>query len=171
MVRANRRAGELFRCPPDSLEGKRVSELTDDEYPSTDLSGEWFSQARRGDVVRFPWVCRRLDGSTFAAEVALTVLTGEERTLIAWLRDVSQEKAATDGLAEFAERLRLLVEGTPQFFFYVQEMNGSITYVSPSVQAITGRGPGGAGSGSGDAWAGSNTRRTAPRAASPSAPS
>ncbi len=140
VVRANRRAGELFRCPPDTLEGKRIGELTADPAPGADPSGEWFNQARRGDVVRFPWVCRRMDGTAFAAEVSLTVLTGEERTIIAWVRDVSHEKAAAEGLAEFAERLRLLVEGTPQFFFYVQEMDGSITYVSPSVQAITGRG-------------------------------
>ena len=39
-----------------------------------------------------------------------------------------------------AERLRLLVEGTPHFFFYVQGLDGDVTYVSPTVASITGRG-------------------------------
>ncbi len=39
------------------------------------------------------------------------------------------------------ETLRLLVEGTPDFFFYIHDANGVFTYVSPSVEAITGYTP------------------------------
>jgi PAS domain S-box-containing protein len=39
------------------------------------------------------------------------------------------------------ETLRLLVEGTPDFFFYMHDANGVFTYVSPSVEAITGYTP------------------------------
>ncbi|MDH7601132.1 MAG: PAS domain S-box protein [Armatimonadota bacterium] len=39
------------------------------------------------------------------------------------------------------ETLRLLVEGTPDFFFYIHDANGVFTYVSPSVELITGYTP------------------------------
>jgi PAS domain S-box-containing protein len=41
-------------------------------------------------------------------------------------------------LKESEERMRAIVEGTPHLFFYIQDVNANTTYVSPTVEQITG---------------------------------
>jgi len=57
------------------------------------------------------------------------------------LTDVTELVRQRQRLAASEERMRLLVEGTPYFFFYTQDVEGNVTYVSPSVERITGRTP------------------------------
>jgi len=45
---------------------------------------------------------------------------------------------AEDALQENEERMRAIVEGTPYLFFYTQDANANTTYVSPTVEQITG---------------------------------
>jgi len=47
-------------------------------------------------------------------------------------------KKAEDKVKSDEEKMRLLVEGTSYFFFYTHDANGMVTYVSPSVEKITG---------------------------------
>jgi len=58
--------------------------------------------------------------------------------------------ALTESIRESAETikkneetLRLVVEGSPDFFFYIHDSKGVFTYVSPSVESITGHSVGG----------------------------
>lgn len=53
-------------------------------------------------------------------------------------RDVTEKNKLTEKLIQSEEKLRLLVEGTSNFFFYTQDTNGFITYISPTVEKITG---------------------------------
>lgn len=53
-------------------------------------------------------------------------------------RDVTKRKRFEDSLHESEEKMRVLVEGTPYFFFYTQDTEGNVTYISPSVKGITG---------------------------------
>lgn len=55
------------------------------------------------------------------------------------LAESLRESAAT--IKKNEETLRLLVEGTPDFFFYIHDAQGVFTYVSPSVENITGYTP------------------------------
>ncbi len=43
-------------------------------------------------------------------------------------------------LKESQERMKVIVEGTPHLFFYVQDTEANIKYISPSVEKITGYG-------------------------------
>ncbi|MFZ5787495.1 MAG: PAS domain S-box protein [Acidobacteriota bacterium] len=140
---ANLAAGALFACRPSELVGLHpwdVSPPTQPDGRESRLAAEQYISATGiGEVTRFPWRHRRLDGSEFDAEISLTVLPGTPTRIAAWVRDISAASDARTRLAEAHERLRLLIEGTPNFFFYVRDLGGTLTYVSPTVATITGR--------------------------------
>ncbi|MFA6025872.1 MAG: PAS domain S-box protein [Ignavibacteriaceae bacterium] len=50
----------------------------------------------------------------------------------------AERKQAEEELRKKEDQMRLLVEGTPYLFFYTQNINAEITYISPSVEKITG---------------------------------
>ncbi|KAF0152466.1 MAG: PAS/PAC domain-containing protein [Ignavibacteria bacterium] len=54
------------------------------------------------------------------------------------IRDITARKLAQEELIASEDRMRMLVEGTPHLFFYTQDTNANITYVSPTVEVITG---------------------------------
>jgi len=133
---ANRAAGDLFRCAPRELVGTYQWQLDPRVQPDGSSSEtamrSWLGGMVPGERRRLDWRCLRRDGSEFDAEISVSILPGTPPRALAWLRDVSEERAAR-------ERMRLLVEGSPRFFFYVQELDGALSYVSPSVESITGR--------------------------------
>ncbi len=54
-------------------------------------------------------------------------------------REISDRKRAEEALGSSEQLLRLVVEGTPDHFFYIQEADGHFRYLSASVKRITGR--------------------------------
>lgn len=58
--------------------------------------------------------------------------------LLMTVYDITHLKAQEELLAKNEERMRVIVEGTPHLFFYVQDEKGKLTYISPSVEKITG---------------------------------
>jgi two-component system, cell cycle sensor histidine kinase and response regulator CckA len=138
IVAANRAAGEMFGCPADSLISLRPWRLGPtvqaDGSSSESALRSWVLKLEPGARRRFDLRCRRFDGTEFDAEISATVVAGTPPRVIGWLRDVTEERAVR-------ERLTLLVEGSQRFFFYVQELDGSLSYISPSVEAVTGYPP------------------------------
>jgi PAS domain S-box-containing protein len=68
--------------------------------------------------------------------------------LIHIVRDITERKqmeskseAALEALHKNEERMRAIVEGTPHLFFYTQDADANTTYVSPTVEHITGHKP------------------------------
>ena len=53
-------------------------------------------------------------------------------------RDQTEERIAQEALRLNEERMRAIVEGTPNLFFYTQDSKGNTTYVSSTVEKITG---------------------------------
>jgi PAS domain S-box-containing protein len=56
-------------------------------------------------------------------------------------RDQTEERTAQDTLRRNEEKMRAIVEGTPDLFFYTQDADANTTYVSPTVEIITGYTP------------------------------
>ena len=52
--------------------------------------------------------------------------------------ELSARNRAEEAHRENAERMRAIVEGTPHLFFYTQDAEANTTYVSPTVEHITG---------------------------------
>jgi len=44
----------------------------------------------------------------------------------------------TENLRISEEKMRHIIEGTPYFFFYTKDIEGNVTYISPSIEKITG---------------------------------
>ena len=53
-------------------------------------------------------------------------------------RNISERKLTEEALRKSEERMRAIVEGTPHLFFYTQDAEANTTYVSPTVEQITG---------------------------------
>lgn len=83
---------------------------------------------------------RRRGGAPVPVEIsARTVVVGEATLAIAIVRDITEQKKAEVQLTASEELLRIIVEGTLDMFFYVHNARGIFTYISPSVERITGR--------------------------------
>jgi PAS domain S-box-containing protein len=143
IVEANKKAALLFGYSTDELVGVSAMTLAASRQPagedSTVAAGRHTAALMASREHHFRWVCARRNGSQFEAAVSVALLPGEPRRALAFVRDVSQASADARRLEDQNEQMRLLVEGTRNFFFYVHGLDADVTYVSPSVEAITGR--------------------------------
>ena len=76
------------------------------------------------------WIHERLSSQT---------TDDQDRTLvIGVMMDITAFYKTEEELKRAQRRMQVLVEGTPYLFFYTQDVKGRVTYVSPSVERITG---------------------------------
>lgn len=81
------------------------------------------------------------DGTIIWVEATVTFIRNENNEPIGILsvnRDITERVRLNEELKKSEEKLRLLVEGTSHYFFFTQDEKANITYVSPSVEFITG---------------------------------
>ena len=84
------------------------------------------------------------DGHPVWIEITASFLRDDNGTpigILALTKDITERKKLEDELKEREEKLSLLVEGTPYYFFFTQDENALVTYISPSVEFITGYTP------------------------------
>lgn len=95
---------------------------------------------KKGAVTNFrPVHYVRKDGRTVPAEINARMVTiGGRKLILGIVRDITEQVKAEAKLASSEQFLRLMVEGTQDLFFYVQDTRGVYTYLSPSVRKITG---------------------------------
>jgi len=85
---------------------------------------------------RFYWKFQRCDKTLFDAEVSLSKLDyGGETLLQAMIMDVTARLEAENSLRKAEERLRNIIENTPNLF-YICNTNYEFTYLSPQAKEI-----------------------------------
>lgn len=113
-----------------------------DIRPKEDISAFIENVAKNPDdyPVRGIWRHRKKDGTIIFAEVKSNSLPNSENKnyRIVLVNDVTEKLKAEDALKLSEERMRVIVEGTPHLFFYVQDADANTIYVSPTVERITG---------------------------------
>lgn len=89
---------------------------------------------------RFEWEHLKKNGEVIPVEVLLTAIPSDKGDFLhALMRDISERKRAEIGLLTSENKMRMIVEGTPNLFFYTQNATAELTYISPAVEGITGR--------------------------------
>ena len=122
----------------EELIGKSVDMLNAKTSTFDELESHLQKLQREG-VLHFETLHRHRDGRQFPIEVASAIVTLGGRQLILGIdRDITERKRVEEELQESEERMRAIVEGTPHLFFYNQDNEANITYVSATVKQITG---------------------------------
>ncbi len=113
---------------------KQINTLSDSEVQ------EEMKRALNHQQNYFEFKHRLADGSIRNVEVySGAVKIYQRKLLYSLVFDITERKQAEKRLEESENKLRLIVEGTPNLFFYMQDKNGDLSYISPSVEKITGR--------------------------------
>ena len=139
IIDLNKAAEEAFGYSHDELLSMPLFELLPHEA-RPGLQQRLIEGSPSGTTYRT--VSLRKDGSRFPVEVKrnMFMLDGEE-IILGIGRDLTESKRAEAALQASEEQMRAIVEGTPQLFFYTQDSEGNNTYVSPTVENITGYRP------------------------------
>jgi PAS domain S-box-containing protein len=139
---ANAQAEAMFGFPPGGLVELPVEEL----LPPSARAAHVAHRERYGARPRvrpmgagLDLVGRRRDGSEFPVDVSLSPLRSRGRLLVtAFVRDVSERKAAERALRESEERFRLLVEGVVDHALFMLDTEGRVASWNAGAQRLTG---------------------------------
>ena len=124
----------MFGIARENAIGKMVYDFTPEE-----LQDRLRNRLVSGLDGRFEAPALRADGTNLMIEAFAKQINynGNPVKMVA-IRDVTERKQAEEALHKSEERMRAIVEGTPHLFFYTQDAEANSTYVSPTVEQITG---------------------------------
>ncbi len=125
---------ELLNIHPASLSPERQP----DGEVSRDKAERMIATVRTNGLHRFEWMHCKRDGSEFLAEVTLSNLHFDQRTIIycVW-RDISERKKTESRLAQSESRLKNILEGAADALFIVDEQ-GRYQYTNQQATALLG---------------------------------
>ncbi|HET6764173.1 MAG TPA: PAS domain S-box protein, partial [Longimicrobiaceae bacterium] len=115
----------------DPADARRVD---DEILRALDTTGRWEGE------IRFT----RRNGSHGISETSVVPLCdarGERLGALGVSRDITARRRTEEALRHSEERYRLMVEGSEQVFFYVQDGAGRFEYLSPSTRGVLGHDP------------------------------
>jgi PAS domain S-box-containing protein len=141
---ANPAAHSLFGFPGNQLVGKRVADIVPAEVRSAIAEHE--SAALAGTPQHYETVVLRADGDCRAVSVSTAPLRegdeggeGEITGVVASLRDITNERRASDAVARSEARYQRLVETAPDPIFTV-DVEGNLASVNRAFEEALGRG-------------------------------
>ena len=87
----------------------------------------------------FEWLIEKKDGSVIITEISADLIEeGEEKLIVANIRDLSKQKKYEDDLRKSEELFRLLTENAQDVIYKLDIINKSFDYISPSIEKLTG---------------------------------
>ncbi|MBA4251710.1 MAG: hypothetical protein C0442_08315 [Chlorobiaceae bacterium] len=126
---------------------KSFEELNEINLNETDLGPEYNREVfmlelhNKGSIIGIESSWKRKDGSIIFVRESARVVRSENNEPLFYegtIEDITERKLAVESLRNSEEKMRMFVEGTSYFFFYIQDTDALVTYVSPSVEKITG---------------------------------
>lgn len=141
IIDANRHVSEITGYDEEEVLGRRFDRLFTGDRKK--IIPRLLKQASAGSAGKFfPAELRRKDGKRVPVELSTRMLNVNGRkTVLTIARDLSERRRAEVKLTASEDLLRIIVDGTLDMFFYVHNARGVFTYVSPSIERLTGHSP------------------------------
>jgi len=147
-VECNEAGLKLFGAESESqVIGKHPGELSPPHQPdgltSLESASNRMAKASRYGSAQFEWMLRRIGGDDFLVQVSLTGVDvdGVPMVLAVWM-DISERDRSRRALHESEARYRRLVEGVQrEYVIYGNDLQGNLTYLSPSAKVVLGYEP------------------------------
>ncbi len=137
LVFANSRLLEIFQLAAEDVSKVRSA----DHYASHEERNRLLDRTRaEGRLDDEEVRMKRADGSVFWARMSVRTFTFEDApAFLAWIDDISEERAAKEALHQSEQFFRGLVESLKdEYVFYAADADGFASYVSPSVETVLG---------------------------------
>ncbi len=141
-IDCNAAACEMFRCSTRGEYGEycgyTLADLSPPRQPcggdSPSLMGNHVEEALRHGRHLFEWMCRRLDGTTFPADILMSPADLHGETVIAVsVRDITERRRAEEQL----RKLSSAVQQSPASVV-IADTDAAIEYVNPAFCRLTG---------------------------------
>ena len=132
-VDANNAALEMFGYTHDKLASLHPGDISPplqpDGTPSSEKANEFLQVVMEKGSHRFQWVHQKSDGTTFWAEVSLTKVRLDDRTVIyALVRDIDKEKRDQDELLRTKAQLQDIITNFPVAIVRAETDNVNVGY-------------------------------------------
>lgn len=132
VVECNRRAGRLFRCPPDSLKGMSVGSLL--SGMKAGLLAEIRKNLETGRFTLLEGTCLGPDDYRFPAEIAVSRMSGEGwDNLVLSIRNIARRRSMEERLRTEHNAVHNSGSG-----IVITGIDGAIKYANPAFLSICG---------------------------------
>jgi len=138
-IRGNASAIRMFGCHcSDDFQGRHPAEFSPPAQPcgteSMILANQHIARALTDGSISFEWMHQSLDGEVFPAEVLLSALELEGKSVLqATVRDISVRKQAEESVRRFSSAIEQMGESV-----VITDRNGIIEYANPAFTKVTG---------------------------------
>ena len=123
---------------PEFFLGKTSREILGDKNAEIHIKSN--ERALKGEAVTYEWESENLGIKSYT-QTSLSAIrdkSGNITGVVGVGRDITSLKQIEQELRSERDRIRMIIAGTPYLFFYTQDINGILTFISPSVEQITG---------------------------------